>query len=253
MFVPAACPRRPRSAVNKPGEGRRVRAVGSKPNCGPARISRWNMGTGREPVWTHALTIMGAVTEHGEEPATDEALAVKARNGDQDAFAELVRRYQQGVVNLAYRLVGSREEALDLSQEIFLRVYENLDRFDPRRPFKPWLYRIATNYCYDFLRRQGRRRESVEEVSFAAGEALADKHVNPEAAVLRGEVQRVVEEVIASLPARYRPAVILRYVEGMSYQEIAEALQLPLGTVKTYLHRSRELLRTALEERGIRP
>lgn len=219
----------------------------------PERISRWNTGTEGALVGTQALTIIATVTQRGEEPATDEALAVKARDGDQDAFAELVRRYQQGVVNLAYRLVGNREEALDLSQEIFLRVYENLDRFDPRRPFRPWLYRIATNYCYDFLRRQGRRRDSVEEVSLAEGEAVANGHVDPEDALLQGEVQRVVEEVIASLPARYRPVVILRYVEGMSYQEIAEALQLPLGTVKTYLHRSRELLRIALEERGITP
>ncbi len=200
-----------------------------------------------------ALSVPSAAERGEREAASDEELALRAQDGDQDAFAALVRRYQQGVVNLAYRLVGNWDEALDLSQEIFLRVYENLHRFDPQRPFKPWLYRIATNYCYDHLRRKGRREKGYTTTPLERGIPVSEDRVDPEAWALRGEIRRTVEEVIAGLPSRYRAAVVLRYIEGMSYQEIADALGIPLGTVKTYIHRSRELLRTALEERGIRP
>lgn len=224
-----------------------------KPDGRPGRISRWNTSTEGELVWIHALTIIGAVMEHGEEPATDEVLAVKARDGDQDAFAELVRRYQQGVVNLAYRLVGNWEEALDLSQEIFLRVYQNLDRYDAQRPFKPWLYRIATNYCYDHLRQRGRRRRAYVTTEWTEQAPVVDGRIDLEEHVLQGEIRQAVEEVIASLPDRYRATVVLRYLEGLSYQEIAEALDMPLGTVKTHLYRAREQMRAALKAKGVTP
>ncbi len=204
-------------------------------------------------MWTHALTLIGAVMDRGEGKATDEALAVRARDGNHDAFAELVRRYQQGVVNLAYRLVGDWDTALDLSQEIFLRVYQNLHRFDARRPFKPWLYRLATNYCYDYLRRRGRRDRAFTTTALAPTLPISDEGANPETLALQGEIHRAVEEVLASLPPRYRAAAVLRYLEGLSYQEIAEALDMPLGTVKTHLHRAREQMRAALEAKGLTP
>lgn len=186
----------------------------------------------------------------GRAPS-DEDLVQRARQGEDDAFALLVQRHQRGVVNLAHRLVGDWQEALDLGQEVFLRVYQNLERFDDRRPFRPWLYRLATHRCYDHLRQRSRRPAPAGLDEAVRVEPATDNH--PEGQVLRGEVRQAVEEVIASLSPRYRAVVVLRYLEGLSYEEIARALDMPLGTVKTCIHRAREQLRAALEKKGFVP
>lgn len=194
-----------------------------------------------------------AITTTGDFPLSDEELARRAQQGDLEAFSVLVERYQRGIVNLAYRLVGDWETALDLAQDTFVRAYQALDTFDPTRRFSPWLYRIATNRCYDHLRQQGRwesvpLEEAVEEEIWPPNE-----FGDPVRQAEQHDLGQVIEEAIAGLPARYRAVVVLRYLEDMSYQEIAEALDLPMGTVKTHLYRARDLLRQALSQKGIVP
>lgn len=182
---------------------------------------------------------------------SDEELVQQTRRGNRDAFAVLVERHQDGVVNLVYRLVWNWEEALDIAQETFVRAYEALSTFQPERRFKPWLYRIAANISYDYLRRQQRLEAFGPDghLSVKANATSADPHMLVE----QREIRQTVEEVIAELPPRYRAVVVLRYFEELSYTEIAEVLDMPVGTVKTYLHRARTLLRVALRRRGMTP
>ncbi len=200
-----------------------------------------------------ALALIAREHREHREAVSDEELARRAQQGDTDAFSLLVQRYQRGIANLAYRLVGHWDTALDLTQEVFVRTYQMLHTFDTRRSFKPWIYRIATNRCYDYLRQQGRRESFMREQDLSPRLPARDRAADPEDRVLQNEIRRAVEEVIASLPPHYRAVITLRYLEDMSYKEIAEALDMPMGTVKTHIHRARELLRTALENRGIRP
>ncbi len=187
------------------------------------------------------------------EALPDEELARRARRDDPDAYALLVQRYQRGVVNLMYRLVGEWQTALDLAQEVFLRVYQTLDAYDDSRPFKPWLYRIATHRAYDYLRHQARRTRVITTVEASPDFSGDERHTNPQNAVIQGEIRQAVEDIVSSLPVRYRTVIVLRYLEDMSYREIAEALNIPLGTVKTRIHRARDLLRAALEEKDLVP
>jgi len=179
-------------------------------------------------------------------PSSDETLARRAQEGNREAFSVLVERYQRGIINLAYRLVGGWDIALDLAQDTFVRAYVSLHTYNSKRRFSPWLYRIATNRCYDYLRHQGHWilvswEEDITEMSW-----LPDKVGDPVRQLERQDVCHAIEEAIAGLPPRYRTVIVLRYLEGMSYQEIADTLELPMGTVKTQIYRARDLLRQAL-------
>ena len=201
---------------------------------------------------SYVLSYPKAATKGPVERVSDEELARRSQQGNNDAYALLVERYQRSIVNLVYRLVGDWQTALDLSQDVFLRVYQSLDHYDPQRPFKPWLYRVATNLVYDHLRRQQRRHRILDTVQTTPD--LVDEHLtDPEELALQGDIRRAVEEVIAALPPHYRTVVVLRYLEDMSYREIATALDMPIGTVKTHIHRARELMRVALEAKGWTP
>lgn len=184
---------------------------------------------------------------------SDEALAQLALKEDPDAFAELVNRYQKGIYNLAYRLTGERDEAQDLAQETFLRAYAALPSFQTDRRFSPWLYRIATNLCFDYLKRRGRLGTTpIEDFEAEGAEMpLPDWSMEPARALERKETQEEVQAAILSLPEKYRAVVILRHIEGLSYSEMAEVLTLPLGTIKTHLYRARELLKARLQEGGV--
>ncbi len=182
----------------------------------------------------------------------DETLARQAQGGDGQAFAALVDRYQRGLINLAYRMVSNWETALDLAQDAFVRAYQALNTFDPTRRFSPWLYRIATNRCYDYLRQQ-RRRPAVSLEAIKGDAWSIDESSNPVRQAEQNDLGQAIEEAIAGLPPRYRTVVVLRYLEGMSYQDIAETLEMPLGTAKTHIYRARASLRQALSQKGIVP
>jgi RNA polymerase sigma-70 factor, ECF subfamily len=176
------------------------------------------------------------------------------------AFNSLVEAHQRRVYNLCYRTLGNAEDAADATQETFLRAYRGYAEFrsDPER-IGAWLLRIAVNTCYDQLRRQKRRpSQSLEALSApdrghdVAGEpvALADPAPGPEQRALSAEAQRMVESALATLSADHRLVLVLCDVQGLSYGEAAEVLDVELGTVKSRLSRARAALRAALAARG---
>lgn len=165
-----------------------------------------------------------------------------AREGQADAYAELVRAYQSRVFSMAYSFTGNRESADDLSQEIFLKAYLALPRFRFGSTFGTWLYRVAVNHIKDFLRKRSKLKEvSLEEVAepAAAGDTVATMEKEREDAKRRMLVRRE----LASLPDKYRVVLTLRDVEGLPYDEIARILGLSPGTLDSRLHRARKMLR----------
>jgi RNA polymerase sigma-70 factor (ECF subfamily) len=180
-------------------------------------------------------------------PDPEQRLIQRAQKGDQEAFAALVREHQRYVYNLALRVLKNEEEALDLAQETFVRAWTALPNFRGQSRFRTWLYRIATNLCYNRL--PGLRR-SLNELGDDVIVALPETRVpfdNPAADVELRELRTYLHRAIDRLDENYRLLISLRYQDELSYEEIATLLHLPLGTVKTGLFRAREQLRRVLE------
>jgi len=178
---------------------------------------------------------------------SDESLAASCLAGEVEAFDELVRRHRDRLFNLCYRLCGDREFATDLAQQALVRAYQRLNHYDTDRPFAPWLNQLTVNVCLNAIR--DRRRELDQESSRANWELRTSSvELSPVRQVLDGEVEVRLQEAILELPPRYRAVAVLRYLEDQSYEEIADTLNLPLGTVKTQLFRAREQLREQLRE-----
>lgn len=175
-----------------------------------------------------------------------------ARQGDQDAFERLVRAYEKRVFALTLRMCGNPEDAAEAAQETFLAVWQGLKFFREEASFSTWLYRLASNACVDLLRREGRRRDT-------AGPSLDDEELNldaadaaptPQEAVEQKELRSQIEAGLRALPPEYRQVLILREMHQLSYGEIAEALSLDMGTVKSRISRGRKRLRKFLLESG---
>lgn len=178
---------------------------------------------------------------------------VRACRGDEEAFARLVEAYQTPVYNLCFRMLGEPESAEDAAQETFLRVFQNLARYDPARPFATWLLSIAAHYCIDRLRRQRVSLIPLEdderEVEFPDAQAP-----DPEGEAIRHEQERRVHQALAGLEPTDRAAIVLRYWHDFSEVEIAESLRLTVPAVKSRLHRARRALaRLWLEEEAEAP
>lgn len=180
----------------------------------------------------------------------DELLVERARRGDVHAFEQLISQYERKVYNLAYRLTGSHEDASDVAQEAFIRAYSSLPEFRGDSSFATWLFRIVNNACLDELRKRKRQRVTSLDETFTMedGEvdrqlAIADEADGPEQALERVEIQRAVQESINSLDEEYRVVVVMRDIQGYSYNEIADALGINLGTVKSRLNRARNALK----------
>ena len=185
---------------------------------------------------------------------TDRALVEQAQRGDQAAFEQLVLENQDRVYTLALRLVNDREEAADLAQESFVRAWQGLDTFQGESSFSTWLYRLTTNVCIDWLRRQ-KRREGVERPApLDGGEGLraepADWSQEPQRQLEQRERSRALDRALKQLPEHQRRPLVLRELSGLSYQEIGAALSLDLGTVKSRISRGRLNLRKILLEDG---
>lgn len=176
-------------------------------------------------------------------PQLDDILIEEAKE-DPSAFAELVSRYQDRLYNFLYRMTGSREDAQDLAQETFLRIYKALARFRQGSPFSPWMYKIAVNLAINH-RKSRRPTEGLEE-DFAS----TNRDGSPEEYAERREAQQRIHSAIQELPAAYRAVVILRHMDELSYDEIAQALDIPLGTAKVRLHRARLMLQEKLNKNG---
>ena len=185
----------------------------------------------------------------------DVELVSRALAGREEGFAELVRRYQRPIAAYVYRMVGDYDAALDLAQEVFIRVYNSLGRYRAEYKFSTWIYRIAHNAAIDHLRRVGASRTEEMTIEGEGGTSfekpLASKAPTPEQETERGERRAEIEEVVGLLPHAYRELIVLRHSHDLSYDEIAEVTGLPLGTVKNRIFRAREAMRELLVARGI--
>ena len=185
--------------------------------------------------------------------ASDRELVATAVSGVEGSFEELVRRYQRPISAYVYRMVGNYESALDLTQEIFIKVYSSLRRYREEFKFSTWIYKIAHNSAVDHLRRNCTREQSL--VLGPEGDQfdlpIESTRLTPEQESERKERRGEIESVVRTLPANYRELIILRHSQDLSYEEIVEVTGLPLGTVKNRLFRAREMMRQQFIERGI--
>lgn len=184
---------------------------------------------------------------------SDRELVAIAIDGFDGSFEELVRRYQRPISAYVYRMVGNYESALDLTQEIFIKVYNSLSRYRAEFKFSTWIYKIAHNAAVDHLRRTTTREQSL--VLGPEGDTydlpLESARLSPEQESERKERRGEIEAVVRALPANYRELIILRHSQDLSYEEIVEVTGLPLGTVKNRLFRAREMMRQQFVDKGI--
>jgi RNA polymerase sigma-70 factor (ECF subfamily) len=183
----------------------------------------------------------------------DAELVERHRSGDLRAFDEVYDRFGRMVYNLALRLAGNREEAADLTQEIFLRIYRHLGGFAGRSALKTWIFRVALNHCREKLYRHALDTLSLDEEGESEGAHIADPARGPEELALAADEKRRVAGGLARLSHQFREAVILRDLEGFSYDEIAEVLGVRVGTVRSRIARGRDQLRLQLEKEGYEP
>ncbi len=181
------------------------------------------------------------------------ALLSQAQRGDLDAFNRLVLAYQEQLFNIAFRILGDEDLAADATQEAFLHAFQKITTFRSGS-FRAWLIRIVTNLCYDELRRQKRRPQTALEPLTADGEELespawmSDGGPSPETSLEQKELEHAIEHCLQALPPPFRSIVVLADIEGLDYSEIAVALRIPLGTVKSRLARARMRLRDCLRQ-----
>lgn len=192
-------------------------------------------------------------------PMKSEAeLVAEALAGAQEAYRELLHRFERPVYSLIVRMVGDPGTAEDLAQEVFLKAFRSLSSYDPARKLSSWLFKIAHNASIDHLRRHAPETVPLEADPEEEGRGwaavLADASAeSPDGAALRRDLAKALERAIATLRPEYRGAVLMRYAQGLSYEEIVEATGLPLGTVKTNLHRARKQLAEAMTAAGWAP
>lgn len=179
-------------------------------------------------------------------------LIQRALAGDQKAYEDLLKRYQKGIYNLIYQMVRNKEEAEDLVQEAFIKAFNSLHTYNDDYAFSTWLYKIAFNNCIDAIRKKKLKTLSLNKpLKLREGEVqqeIRDESHTPEGDFLFAEKRRLIQEIIQSLPERYREAIILRHREERSYEEIGQILNIPLGTVKARIFRAREMLKKKLQE-----
>jgi len=172
-------------------------------------------------------------------------LVSKILNGDQDAYGVLIKDYQNSVFNVCYRILGNRQEAEDLVQEAFLRAFQQLRKFDPDRPFGPWMRTLAANQCYNHLKKKKLQRVPLEDEKYRLKD---DPSREPENLLEISQENRELYKALWKLPDSQRIALELRHFQGLSYQEMAQLLRLPLNTVRSHLYRGRQKLAGLLEE-----
>jgi RNA polymerase sigma-70 factor (ECF subfamily) len=211
------------------------------------------MSEAEAPASLPATAVSPPAAATGEQ---DRALVDQARAGDVGAFEMLVRRHQGWVFTLALRMLGDRAEAEDMAQEIFLKAYRGLKRFKGASRFSTWLYAIASHHCLNQLEarrrrplqhgRAGGRPDHAENDPPAVVDRLADQAPRADVLLERTDLLRIVQTELANLTAEHRIILVLRDIQGLSYEEIAQALGLELGTVRSRLHRARMEMKARL-------
>ncbi|HKO97949.1 MAG TPA: sigma-70 family RNA polymerase sigma factor [Pyrinomonadaceae bacterium] len=184
---------------------------------------------------------------------SDRELVASAIRGLDGGFEELVKRYQRPISAYVYRMVGDYESALDLTQEIFIKIYGSLSKYRPEFKFSTWIYKIAHNAAIDHLRRNSGRERSLQVGTESDNYdlPLESEGLSPEQQSERAERRAEIETVVRSLPTPYRELIFLRHSQDLTYEEIVEVTGLPLGTVKNRLFRAREMMRQQFLHRGI--
>ena len=193
---------------------------------------------------------MAAPESSKQSNREDLRLVARAREGDPEAFSRLVSQHYERIFGTVYSLIGNRDDADDLTQEVFLKAYRSLGRFRGKSQFYTWLYRIGVNACLDWLKSRKRRSGdlSVEREQWEGREDRGlTGQVATDAGVERQELQAILEQALDTLPDEYRMTVVLREIDGLAYEEIADLLRCNVGTVKSRLFRARMRLRTVLE------
>ncbi|MEP6903408.1 MAG: sigma-70 family RNA polymerase sigma factor [Actinomycetota bacterium] len=196
--------------------------------------------------------ISKAIALNSIQSLTDIELIAKAIGGREDSFEELVRRYQRPITNYVFRMLNDYDSSLDVTQEVFIKVYNSLQKYSSEYKFSTWLYRIAHNAAIDFIRRRAPNEQSIETENKDGAYQLQieSPNPNPEQERERSEWRTEIESVVKCLPSVYRELILLRHAQDLSYDEIAEVTNLPLGTVKNRLFRAREMMRDIFIERG---
>lgn len=188
-----------------------------------------------------------------ESREEDSRLIKEALAGKEFAFERLKKKYHDSVYNLLYRMVREKDEVEDLVQEAFIKAFTSLASFNDEYAFSTWLYKIATNNCIDFIRRKKlatfSMNKPIESKDSEYTFEVPDSSYEPDREIIERQKQRLLEEAINSLPPKYRRVIILRHTEEKDYQEIANILNLPLGTVKAHIFRAREMLYKYLRDK----
>lgn len=188
-----------------------------------------------------------------ESSLEDDVLVKKAIGGSENAYTKLVEKYERALYFHILKMIKDREQVEDLVQETFVKAFDNLNTYSTNYAFSTWLYRIATNHTIDYLRKKKLKTLSIDEpMSTRDGEMemqLPDESASTDRDIIRKQRQRIVQHAIDNLPEKYRKVIEMRHMEEKSYQEIADVLDLPLGTVKAHIFRARELLYKALKDK----
>src|SRR6056297_2502780 len=188
-----------------------------------------------------------------ESSREDDVLVKRAMGGDEQAYSELVDKYQRALYFHILKMIKDKEQVNDLVQEAFVKAFDNLNTYSTNYAFSTWLYRIATNHTIDYLRKKKLKTLSIDEpVKTRDGEMrmqLEDESAGTDRNIIRKQRQNIVQNAIDDLPPKYRKVIEMRHMEEKSYQEIADVLDLPLGTVKAHIFRARELLYKALKDK----
>lgn len=201
--------------------------------------------------------------EHNDDPSPrenasassreDDVLVEAAIGGEEKAYSQLVDKYERALYFHILKMVKDRGQVEDLVQEAFVKAFNNLNTYSNNYAFSTWLYRIATNHTIDYLRKKKLQTLSIDEpVNTREGEMkmqLPDKEAATDRKIIRKQRQEMVRDAIEDLPEKYRKVIEMRHMEEKSYQEIADVLDLPLGTVKAHIFRAREMLYKALKEK----
>jgi RNA polymerase sigma factor (sigma-70 family) len=184
----------------------------------------------------------------------DFSLVERAKFGEQKAYAELMQRYKDSIFFMVLKMVNNKDDAMDITVTTFAKAFENLEKYRPEFAFSTWLFRIATNGSIDFIRKKKLATTSID--GLGGGDNNEDRvfeiksdSLNPEETSIKKQQTEQLKEIIDKLPPRYKTLIILRYFDELSYEEIAEQLSLPLGTVKAQLFRGRDLLSNVLSKR----
>ena len=188
-----------------------------------------------------------------ESSREDDMLVKRAMGGDEQAYTELVEKYQRSLYFHIMKMIKDKEQVNDLVQEAFVKAFDNLNTYSTNYAFSTWLYRIATNHTIDYLRKKKLKTLSIDEpMKTRDGEMqmqLEDESAGTDRNIIRKQRQNIVQNAIDDLPPKYRKVIEMRHMEEKSYQEIADVLDLPLGTVKAHIFRARELLYKELKDK----